>query len=91
MIVKEFVTHYSLGRPHSALGPGIPEPPQVKAPAVAHRHKHPAGYSVESKPHLGGLHHEYRLAKEAAYHRSIFRPQPSAPYSAASWPVVVNM
>lgn len=32
MIVKEFVTHYNRGRPHSALGPGIPEPPRAEAP-----------------------------------------------------------
>ena len=66
MIVKEFVTHYNRGRPHSALGPGIPEPPQTVAPADPHRHKLPAGYRVESTPVLGGLHHEYRLEKEAA-------------------------
>ncbi len=65
-IVGEFVTHYNRGRPHSALGPGIPEPPQTEAPAGPHRHKLPAGYRVESTPVLGGLHHEYRLEKEAA-------------------------
>jgi hypothetical protein len=52
--------------PHSALGPGIPEPPQAKVPASVHRHKLPAGYCVKSTPVLGGLHHEYRLEKEAA-------------------------
>jgi len=65
-IVGEFVTHYNRGRPHSALGPGIPEPPQTVAPAGPHRHKLPAGYRVESTPVLGGLHHEYWLEKEAA-------------------------
>ena len=43
-IVKEFVTHYNRGRPHSSLGPGIPEPFQASAPAGPHRHKLPAGY-----------------------------------------------
>jgi putative transposase len=28
-IITEFVLHYNRGRPHSALGPGIPEPPQA--------------------------------------------------------------
>jgi len=66
MIVKEFVTHYNRGRPHSALGPGIPEPSQAKVPAGPHRHKLPIIYRVTSTPVLGGLHHEYGLEKEAA-------------------------
>lgn len=66
MIVDEFVTHCNRGRPHSALGPVIPEPPQANAPASPHRNMLPAGYCVASKPVLGGLHHEYRLEKEAA-------------------------
>jgi hypothetical protein len=48
------------------LGPGIPEPPQAKVPASVHRHKLPTGYRVRSTAVLGGLHHEYRLEKEAA-------------------------
>ena len=27
-ILREWVTHYNRGRPHSALGPGVPDPPQ---------------------------------------------------------------
>jgi transposase InsO family protein len=65
-LVKEFVTHYNRDRPHSALGPGIPEPLQAKVPAGPHRHKLPAGCRVASTPVLGGFHHEYRLKKEAA-------------------------
>jgi transposase InsO family protein len=35
-IVQEFVTHYNRGRPHSALGPRIPEPLQATTPAGPH-------------------------------------------------------
>jgi transposase InsO family protein len=65
-ILCEFVIHYNRGRPHSSLGPGIPEPPQAKVPPSVHRHVLPAGYRVVSKPVLDGLHHEYGLEKEAA-------------------------
>ena len=66
VIVKEFVHYYNRGRPHSALGPGIPEPIQASVPDSGHRHKLPAGHRVRSTSVLGGLHHEYRLEKEAA-------------------------
>jgi len=65
-ILTEFVIHYNRGRPHSALGPGIPEPPQDNVPDSGHRHNLPSGYRVRSTPVLGGLHHEYSLEKEAA-------------------------
>ena len=65
-ILSEFVRHYNRGRPHSALGPGIPEPSQAEVPAGPHRHKLPVGYRAISTPILGGLHHEYGLEKEAA-------------------------
>jgi transposase InsO family protein len=65
-ILTEFMIHYNRGRPHSSLGPGIPEPPQDKVPDSGQRHKLPTGYRVKSTPVLGGLHHEYTLEKEAA-------------------------
>lgn len=65
-IVKEFVTHYNRGRPHSALGPGFPEPPEAQVRAGPDRHRFPAGYRVQSKAVLDGLHHEYRLERDAA-------------------------
>ena len=61
MIVKEWGIHYNRGRPHSSLGPGIPEPSQESVPASDHRHKLPAGYRVGKTPVLGGLHHEVVL------------------------------
>ena len=64
--VAEFAVHYNRGRPHSSLGPGIPEPPQAEVPASAKRHELSEGFRVASTPVLSGLHHEYRLEKEAA-------------------------
>jgi transposase InsO family protein len=32
-ILREWVVHYNSGRPHSALGPGVPGPPAGSAPA----------------------------------------------------------
>jgi transposase InsO family protein len=66
MTVKDWGIHYNRGRPHSSLGPGIPEPNQESVPASDHRHKLPAGYHAAKRSVLGGLHHEYSLVKEAA-------------------------
>ena len=66
MTVRGWGFHYNRGRPHSSLGPGIPEPNQESVPASDHRHRLPAGYRVAKTSVLGGLHHEYRLVKEAA-------------------------
>lgn len=66
MTIKEWGAHYNRGRPHSSLGPGIPEPNQESVPASDDRHKLPAGFRVVKDSVLGGLHHEYRLVKEAA-------------------------
>ena len=64
--IKEWGLHYNRGRPHSSLGPGIPEPDQDSIPVSDHRHNLPAGYRVVKKSVLGGLHHEYSLVKVAA-------------------------
>lgn len=64
--LNEFVTHFNRGRPHSALGPGIPEPTQATVPASQHRRQLPPNSRVKSRALLGGLDHEYRLEKEAA-------------------------
>ena len=65
MTVKGWGLHYNRGRPHSSLGPGIPELNQESVPTSDHRHKLPAGYRVVKRALLGGLHHEYGLVKEA--------------------------
>jgi transposase InsO family protein len=65
-IIREWTTHYNRGRPHSALGPGLPEPFSDHAPLNEYRHRLPLGYRIVKRSVLGGLHHEYRLTKEAA-------------------------
>ena len=65
-ILREFITHYNCGRPHSALGAGFPEPIQATVPASGHRHRLPPGHRVAQTPVPGGLHHEYRLEKDVA-------------------------
>ena len=66
MTVTEWGTHYNRGRPHSSLGPGLPEPTQDSVPASGHRHKLPTSFRVAKTSVLGGLHHEYCLVKQAA-------------------------
>jgi hypothetical protein len=63
-VLKEWVAHYNRGRPHSSLGPGIPEGPGIAPMLSGHRIRD--GYRVVPSPILGGLHHEYRLEPRAA-------------------------
>jgi transposase InsO family protein len=66
-ILKEWAAHYNQGRPHSKLGPGIPDGPATAFPSRGTScHHFPNDHRVVAKPILGGLHHEYRLAKVAA-------------------------
>jgi len=60
LTIKEWGLHYNRGRPHSSLGPGIPEPNQDSVPASDHRHKLPAGYRARC-PHRFGQ--EVRLSR----------------------------
>ena len=66
LTLRDFVGYYNRGRPHSSLGPGIPEPIQPSVPASGQRHMLPLGFRITKTPVLGGLHHDYRLEKEAA-------------------------
>src|SRR5713101_6889819 len=52
--------------------PWITGPTQDSVPKSGHRHQLPAGYRVVKDSVLGGLHHEYRLVKEAAKGRVFF-------------------
>ena len=65
-IVREFAAHYNRARPHTALGPGFPEPNPATIPAPQDRHNLPDGYRVTKTSVLGGLHHEYRLETHVA-------------------------
>jgi putative transposase len=66
MILREYAAFYNRARPHSSLGPGIPEPPEgLPVEAQTDRHELPEGARVVSRPVLDGLHHEYRLVKPA--------------------------
>jgi putative transposase len=64
-LLKEWVAHYNQARPHSSLGPGIPEPSNLMLLRTNARHTLPKGSRVVANPILGGLH-EYRLEKVAA-------------------------
>jgi hypothetical protein len=64
--LKEWVGHYNKGRPHSSLGPGIPEPTAVDAVKRLSGYRIPSDHQVLAEPVLGGLHYEYRLERIAA-------------------------
>jgi transposase InsO family protein len=60
-ILREWVAHYNGGRPHSALGPGVPGPPagSARTSKAEPRRRWTPGALVRAKSVLGGLHHEY--------------------------------
>jgi hypothetical protein len=65
-VLKEWVAPYNRGRPHSSLGPGIPNF------GIGHQRAKPCGHHVPidgqvvAKTILGGLHHEYSWERRAA-------------------------
>jgi putative transposase len=65
-ILHEWVTHYNRGRPHASLGPGIPDPLPEQNQLVSTGHRLPTHARVIATPILGGLHHEYHFAQDAA-------------------------
>jgi transposase InsO family protein len=64
VILREWIRHYNRGRPHSALGPGLPDPPPDRV-VVSTGQNLPRDHRVVTTPILGGLHHEYRLEAAA--------------------------
>jgi len=62
--LKSWMAHYNRGRPHSALGPGVPDPPEdLSVPLPKSRHRLADFRFVHAKAILGGLHHEYSLVR----------------------------
>jgi transposase InsO family protein len=65
--LRSWLAHYNRGRPHSSLGPGLPDPP-VNLPVASQRQRHRFDRPgrVVAHPVLNGLHHAYtRLARAA--------------------------
>jgi transposase InsO family protein len=58
-LLREWVQHYNHARPHSALGPGIPDGGDRFFDAKGRGHALPDGARIHKKAVLGGLHHEY--------------------------------
>jgi transposase InsO family protein len=66
-LLQGWVGHDNAGRPHMALGPGIPQPlAALPTPLHEQRHRLPAHCRVVARPILSGLHHEYRLEENIA-------------------------
>jgi putative transposase len=64
-ILREWTRHYNSGRPHSSLGPGIPDRygvAQIRKPTRPTSTR----LAVAAHPVLGGLHHEYAWKRAAA-------------------------
>jgi len=64
--LKLWVDHYNKGRPHSSLGPGIPDPPGDLPHEAPSSNGIPQGCRAVAKPILNGLHHEYGIARIVA-------------------------
>ena len=65
-ILRVWRLHYNHGRPHSSLGPGLPEPSLGLPAFPITGHRLPRDARVVTRSILGGLHHEYGLEKMAA-------------------------
>jgi transposase InsO family protein len=65
--LRAWLVHYNHGRPHSSLGPGLPDPPvdfNVRSQRQRHRFDHPSLVVAHSV--LNTLHHEYSRVARAA-------------------------
>jgi putative transposase len=63
-VLRKWIRHYNRGRPHSSLGPGLPDCPPDRL-AASSGHQLPDGHRVVATAILGGLHHEYRFEAAA--------------------------
>jgi putative transposase len=66
IVLRSWMAHYNRGRPHSALGPGVPEALSAVPRLQRHRHRFDRPVSVVARSVLNGLHHEYRAIARAA-------------------------
>lgn len=65
--LREWVDHYNGGRPHSSLGPDIPDRHRsLERPPAVGRESLLSTRRVVSRSILGGLHHEYAWENVAA-------------------------
>jgi hypothetical protein len=65
--LRSWLMHHNRGRPHSSLGPGLPDPPlnlPLQLQSRGHRFDRSSRVVVHSV--LNGLHHEYSLLPRAA-------------------------
>jgi transposase InsO family protein len=71
-LLMQWVRHYNSGRPHSSVGPGIPERYPTDKRRRCNRRARVAVYDrhnnseLVARPILGGLHHEYAWKQVAA-------------------------
>ena len=66
-VLAEWRDYYNQARPHSSLGPNVPEPvaSDLTVEPASPRHSIPSEFRIVSSPILGALHHDYRLARAA--------------------------
>jgi transposase InsO family protein len=65
-VLRSWMSHYNRGRPHSSLGPGVPDSRLKGLPVKPCGQRLPRDHRVVTTPILGGLHHEYELQRLAA-------------------------
>jgi len=65
-LLRIWQVHYNRARPHSRLGPGLPQPPPGLPARWVSGHRLPPGTCIVSRPILDALHHEYGLQRLAA-------------------------
>jgi transposase InsO family protein len=65
-VLRIWQVHYNGARPHSRLGPGLPQPPPGLPAVMIVGHHLPRDARVVAQSILGGLHHEYGLTEPAA-------------------------
>jgi putative transposase len=63
-LLAQFTRYYNTSRPHMGLDGAVPDPPDDLVVAAAPRESS-GNIDVMAIPHLGGLHHEYRLRRAA--------------------------